>query len=162
MDYKNPQMETQKKKNRVARDQVHPQKQRETPGTNPCPQGVQSAIDRSALLQLTRLTAMLPNESASYPDDLPTSFACAEKALAECISKCLADVPLQKRSTAYVQSLLRDYRVIVPVRGQNPSVSLQRVHLILQDNYQGSSLCLLFNILLAGWLGLTAKVITID
>lgn len=161
MDYQNPQKGTQKTRSRVTREQAHQQQPSETSGKNRDLQYWQSAINRSALLQLNRLFAMLPNEATSYADDLPTSFDRAERAIAQCIAECLADVPSQKRSTAYVRSLLRDYRVLVPVRGQNPSVSLERVHSILQDNYPNSSLCMLFNILLAGWLNLNTKVITI-
>ncbi len=159
-DSQTPQKESQKTKNRVARDQVHPLQQNETNGKSRYRQSRQEAEARSALLQLNRITEVLQAESKVYPDCLPTSFVAVETELATRISECLADFPLQSRNIPYVEYLLRDYEVMKFVPGQNPSVSLQRVHTILADNFPSSSLCYLLNILLMGHNGLQTKVIT--
>ena len=113
-----------------------------------------------AMLQLQKILAMLRIELTVRPDDLPTSFVVVETAIATCISECLTDVPAQKRSTSYILSLLRDNKVVVPVRDGNPTVSLHKVHVILQDNFPDSFLCMLMNIFLAEWLNTTSKVVT--
>lgn len=132
----------------------------ETAGTIPDRQSWQSAQAEQALGLLQRITALQQSESASYPDDLPTSFVAVERAIAQCISECLPDVPARKRGISHIQALLRDYRVVGFVPCQTPSVSLQRVHSILQDNYADSYLCRLMNILLAGFMQTQTKVIT--
>lgn len=132
---------------------------------NPCMipdlQSLQSAAFCQAVQQLQRIFDTQRNESAKYPDDLPTSFVDVEREIARCISGCLCDVPSRNRDISHIQSLLRDYKVVGFVPGQTPSVSLERVYLILQDNYAGSSLCGLFNIFLAEFHNVQTKVITI-
>jgi len=111
------------------------------------------------ILQLNRIFEVLQNESKECRDSLPISSELVEMEIAKCISKCLGDVPEQKRSIAHVQALLRKYKVVVPLRTGNHSVSLHKVHVILQDNYAGSYLCSLMNIMLAGFMGSETKVI---
>lgn len=132
----------------------------ETACTIPDLQSFQLAQVEQALGLLQRIAALQRNEVISYPDDLSTSFVAVERKIARCISECLPDVPERKRGISHIQVLLRDYRVVRFVPGQSPSVSLQRVHSILQDNYAGSCLCGLLNILLAGFLQTQTKVIT--
>jgi hypothetical protein len=99
--------------------------------------------------ELCRIFEVLRTESRDYQGDLPTSFERVENEIATGISECLADCPEQSRSIAAVQDLLRVYKVVLPLPSGSPSVSLFRIHLILQDNFEGSLLCKLFNILLA-------------
>jgi hypothetical protein len=113
-----------------------------------------------AAIQLQRILAMKRIELEVRPDDLPTSFSDVEMEIAKCISICLTDVPEQMRNTSYVLSLLKVYKVVVPLQDGNPTVSLHMVHVLLQDNFQGSCLCKLMNILLAEWMNTTSKVIT--
>ena len=122
----------------------------------PFPQLVQYC---SAIRQLHRILEVQLNESKDYQDGLPTSFEDVENEIARCISVCLPDVPQQKTCTSYIRSLLRDYRVVVPVPGQNPTVSLHKVHMIFQDNYADSCFCKLLNILLAEFMNTQTKVI---
>jgi hypothetical protein len=160
MDYQTPQTGICKAENAVGMEPEHWPWPNEIPYTTPCQR---SRIEVEAHIvnqQLQRIFAVLPNEAVNYGDDLPTSFARVETEIAKCISGCLTDVPPQKRDIAYVRSLLRDYKVVVPVRDGNPTVSLHRVHVILQDNFPGSCFCNLMNILLAGWMNTTTKVIS--
>ncbi len=113
----------------------------------------------SAILELQKIFEVLLLELKDYPDDLPTSFVAVETTIAKCISECLPDVPEQNRNISDIQALLRGYRVVRLVHGKNPSVSLHKVHLLLQDNYEGSFLCGLMNMLLAGFMGTHTKVI---
>ncbi|HLS12188.1 MAG TPA: hypothetical protein VK050_08500 [Flavobacteriaceae bacterium] len=120
----------------------------------------QSVLDHSLKKQLTRLIEVRQNELRVYPDDLPTSFVNAEKALVKYIAQCLQDVSPERRDTAHLQSLLREYKVLRFLPNQKISVSLEAVYSILQDNFSDSSICNLLNILLAGWGNLTTKTIT--
>lgn len=110
--------------------------------------------------QLQRIAEMLLNELAIDQDCLPTSLLDVERELARCISKCLSDVPEQKRSIPRIQALLHDYTVVVPLRGSGQTVSLGRIHLLCQDNYKDSCFCKLLNILLAGYMN--CETLTID
>lgn len=129
--------------------------------TNHGQQYLQSAPGHSALGQLSRLVGVLQNESAECPVGLTTSFAAVRKEIAQCMQQCLQDVPEQNRGIDAIQSLIDDYKVIQFLPDQKMSVSLEAVHLILQDNYKDSSLCFLLNLFLAGWNQLTTKVVTI-
>ena len=130
-------------------------------GTIPNLQSGLSAQYRNTVAELDKIFGMLPFESEERPGDLPTSFVLAEKEIARCISECLQDVSPQRRDIAHIQGLLADYRVLVFLPGKNPSVSLERLHVILQDNFQDSSLCRLMNIFLAGFGDLHTKVVTV-
>lgn len=114
---------------------------------------------RQGISQLTRIFEVLQNEPKEYPPFFSISAENAEMEIARCISECLTDVPLRKRSISYVRALLRLNRVVVPLRTGNHCVSLHKVHVILQDNYAGSCLCNLMNIMLAGHLQSETKVI---
>lgn len=105
-----------------------------------------------SICSLHRIFEVQRNETASYPDDLPTSFASVETEIAKYISKCLADVAEHSRKISDIQALLRANRVVVLLRDQSCSVSLHRLHVILQDNYQDSCLCKLLNVFLAGFI----------
>lgn len=111
--------------------------------------------------QLQKIFEVQHNEVKGYHCDLPTSFAIVETEIAKCIAECLSDYPEQRRSIPFVLSLLKDYKVLVPVQGQNPSISLDKLYSILQDNFQDSYLCGLFNYFLAGRGNLQTKVITL-
>lgn len=108
---------------------------------------------------LHRIFEMRQSEVVNYEGDLPTSFVRVESEIARCISECLADVPAQKRSVSYIRSLVRDYRVVQLLPEGRHSVSLHKVHVILQDNFEGSCFCKLLNILLAGFMGSETKTI---
>lgn len=137
----------------------HPPLSNETYGTIPNQQQSISAEYLQAVKWLHEIFVMRQSESANYADDLPTSFVRVEKEIARCISECLADVPARMRSASYIQSLVRAYRVVQPLPGERHSVSLRKVHLILQDNFEGSCFCKLLNILLAGFMGSETKTI---
>lgn len=119
-----------------------------------------SAELASGISQLYRLSEVLQNESIDYSGDLPTSFVSAEIQLAKYISECLSCDYSENLSSAKIQSLLRDYRVVQPLPNGKHSLSLHKVYLILQDNYPNSSLCGLFNLLLCGRNNGVTKVIT--
>lgn len=115
---------------------------------------------RAGNQRLQRIAEMLLNELTINPDCLPTSLLAVERELAICISECLSDVPEQKRNTHRIQVLLHDYKVVVPLRGSGQTVSLNRIHLLCQDNYKNSCFCKLLNILLAGFMN--CETLTID
>lgn len=158
-DCQNPQKENPIAEMTVSMVQAHLQQQYETYDTIRNLQPRQSPEYRSSIGQLRRIFEVLQDELKDYQGDLPTSFARVETELAKCISGCLVDVRPQRRDIDYIRSLLRDQQVIVPLRCGKPSVSLHKVHLILQDNYKDSYLCELFNILIAGFMGVETKVI---
>lgn len=99
--------------------------------------------------KLRRIFEVMQAESADYPDDLPISFVDVETEIAKCISGCLPDCLEKNKNISLVQSLLRDYKVVRLVPNGNPTVSLRQIHLILQDNFQGSYLLNLLNLVLA-------------
>jgi hypothetical protein len=138
----------------------HLQSQNETRGKNLHQQSSLLHEYHQGMKRLMRIFEAQQNELRGYQDVLPTSFVTVEMEIAKCISGCLADVPEQKRSISQVQGLLRDYGVLVPVLGQNPTISLDKFHLILQDNFQGSYLCQLIDLMLCDKLNTLSKVIT--
>lgn len=158
--YQTPQMEKALKHLFSALQPHQQQLPNGTGGRNLNPQFVLSALYPVGIDLLSRIFEVLPGESANYPDDLPTSFVAVENEIARCISGCLRDVPKRKRDISYIQGLLRVYRVVRIVPGQNPTVSLGRVHTILQDNYKDSCFCKLMNILIVGFMNTEPKVIT--
>jgi len=126
-----------------------------------CQRSLQEVRAHSASLQLRTILEALPNEESALGDDLPTSFVDVENRVAKCISECLRDVPSQRRGIERVQSLLRSYKVVRPLRGGTQSVSLHRVHVILQDNFPDSWLCFLMNMTMAGWMNTTSMTVAI-
>ncbi len=109
---------------------------------------------------LHSITELRQTEYKEYPDDLSTSFVAVETEIAKCISALLPDVPKPKRTISRIRELLRNYRVVVPVQSQNPSVSLDRVHAILEDNFSNSFLNRFFGLFFKGAMNVQTKVIT--
>lgn len=147
-DYQSPQTETQAASNQALSPLQHSQIWNEIGDMSRSQEQRQTQPLLGANLMLQHLFAMQQNEIPNYQGDLPTSLLSCERALAKYMSECLQDCPSHKCDISYISTLLRDYKVVLPVRGQSPSVSLGKVHLILQDNYKGSSLCSLFDLLL--------------
>lgn len=147
-DCQTPQTETQKVSSRPSVPPQHLQIWNEIGDMTQNQEQHQPQSLLGANLMLRHLFAMQQNEIPNYQGDLPTSLLSCERAVAKYMSECLQDCPSHKRDISYISTLLRDYKVVLPVRGQSPSVSLGKVHLILQDNYKGSSLCSLFDLLL--------------
>jgi len=114
---------------------------------------------RFGIEELARIFEVLRSEEDSHSDSLFTSSVAVETVLAKYIAECLSDCSAQMRNTSHILSLLRDYRVVIPLQDGSHTVSLRRLHLILQDNFQDSCLCGLLNIFLAGSMGVTTKVI---
>ncbi|MFA6727378.1 MAG: hypothetical protein WCS17_04055 [Prevotella sp.] len=137
----------------------HPQLPSETFGKTLNQQDRLLAEYLQATEQLRKIFEMRQIELISYKGDLPTSFVYVEKEIARCISGCLTDVPEQKRNTSHIQSLVSLYKVVQILPDGSHSVSLHKVHLILQDNYKDSCFCKLLNILLAGFMGSEIKTI---
>lgn len=161
MDYRTHQKESCRVGNLLEKEPVQQPLQHEIPDKTLCPQFLQEGRAHSARLQLRTILEALPNEEVHPGDDLPTSFVDVENRLARCISECLIDVPSQMRDVDHVQSLLRVYRVVQPLLGGTHTVSLHRVHVILQDNFPDSWLCLLMNMTLAGWMDTTSMTVAI-
>lgn len=89
------------------------------------------------------------NEVKGFQGDLPTSLQGVEMDLAQCISQCLHDLPLQKRNTSVVLNLLRQYKVLIPLSDQKRmSISLAKLEILIQDNYRDSFLGELFAFML--------------
>lgn len=124
------------------------------------PLNLQRLAYDQGIRQLNKLLAVQQNEIQVRPDDLPTSFANVETAIAQCIYECLGDSERKTHDIQHVLSLVRNSKVLLPVQGENPTVSLDKVHSILQDNFSDSYLCKLFNILIAGFMNTTPKVIS--
>ena len=114
---------------------------------------------RAGIYQLHRITELLRRESAGYPDDLPTSFVRVENEIAKYISGCLSDVDEQSRDISDILTLLRCNRVLVHVHGETPSVSLDQLYILLQDNFPNSYLCNLFNLFIDGFSKVQPKTI---
>lgn len=145
----------------VKKDQIKPLRQlNEISGMIQNPQYKQSAELSQGIQQLHHLSGVLQNESVDYPYDLPTSFASAETQIAKYISECLEDSHEENSNIEKILSLVKDYKVVRLLPEEKHTVSLHKVHLILQDNYPDSSLCGLFNLLLCGRNNGTPKVIT--
>ncbi|WP_312388733.1 hypothetical protein [Chryseobacterium sp.] len=120
----------------------------------------QFLVSLAEIRQLHQIIAMPPFGLVNYEDDSPISFAFAETQLAKCISECLRDYPVRMSSIHEVLKLIQDGKVFQSLPQKKHSVSLARVHGILQDNFEGSFLTLLFDILLAGFYDSKTKVIS--
>lgn len=110
-------------------------------------------------LRLHQIFVAQQHEEVSSQDGMSTSSPCDEMVVAQCISGCLQDSCEPKPDTSLVQGLVADYGAVVALPGKTPSVSLRRIHSMLQDNFQGSSLCKLFDHLLMGGHKFDTKVI---
>jgi len=158
-DFQNHQMETGEIEISSLEALGHLQSPNETRGKNPYQQSMMLREYHLGMKRLLQIFEAQQNELVRFPDDLPTSFVNVEMEIAKCISGCLPDVPEQMRSVSQVQCLVRDYKVLVPVSGQNPTISLHKFHLILQDNFQGSFFCQLMDLLLCDKFNTLSKVI---
>ncbi|HOE05969.1 MAG TPA: hypothetical protein PLZ52_12195 [Bacteroidales bacterium] len=112
------------------------------------------------IAQLNTIFEVLRSETVNNRGVCSTLAHDVETQLAKCISQCLADSPEQKRDISQILAFLKSYKVVQSLPKRKPSVSLHKVHLILQDNYPDSYLCGLMNILLAGFMNVQTKVIT--
>ena len=158
-DYQNPQTENSTAQILTVEALRRELQQNENLDKNHHQQFQPEAQYQKGIEQLYRIFSMLRSEAKADLDSSATSFACVEKEIAKCISECLQDVPPYIHDIDSIQSLLKDYKVIQFDSDQNPSVSLHRIHVILQDNYKDSSLCRLFNICITGFMGINTKVI---
>lgn len=109
--------------------------------------------------QLNAIIEVLRNEQVARSYGSAISFDFVETAIARYISQFLCDFRGKKNGMKSVLKHVKSYRVVQSVAGQTPSVSLHRVHVILQDNYRGSSLCSFFDLFL-GNSAYKSKVIT--
>lgn len=113
----------------------------------------------SSVQQLSRIIAMMQTESTPVRGDLPTSFVPAAMKLAKCISQFLEYENQQNADIQSVLTYLNDYKALTCLPNGKYLLSPHKVHLILQDNFQDSSLTLFFNILFAGWINTETKSI---
>lgn len=105
---------------------------------------------RYGLFRLHLIFGLLQVESAICQDDLPTSFVSVEREIAKYISECLPDVSARNQSTAKILKLVRLYKVVEFQKKKELSISLMQLYLLLDDNFQSSSLCKLLNLFLFG------------
>lgn len=113
----------------------------------------------SGIFQLARLFEVLQSEEEAHQDGLSTSFECVEREIARCISGCLSDCDEQKRDISHILTLVKDYRVVTPLRDGSPSVSLGRIYSLIEDNLQGSCLRKLMGIMIAGHMNTTSQAV---
>lgn len=97
---------------------------------------------------LSKIFAMQQSERRVRWDGLSTFSQDAVTEAERCISECLAGLLPGTQDTTHILSLLRDHKAVLGLPGRKSCVSLSRLHSILQDNFQGSCLCMLFNIIL--------------
>lgn len=109
---------------------------------------------------LSRIFEVLRSEEEARQDGLSTSFAHVEKAIATYIAGCLSDCPSRKRGIRRILALVRDYRVVTPLRDGSPSVSLGQVYSLIEDNFEGSCLRKFLGIMIAGHMNTTTQVMT--
>ncbi len=109
---------------------------------------------------LSRIFEVQRSEEEARQDGLSTSFAHVEKAIATYIAGCLSDYPSRKRGIRRIRALVRDYRVVTPLRDGSPSVSLGRVYSLIEDNFEGSCLRKFLGIMIAGHINTTPQVVT--
>lgn len=112
---------------------------------------------QTGILELSRIFAMLQTEEEARQAGLSISSPCVVTEAERCISECLANLLQGNCDTSDILSLLRMYKVVTPLPDGKNSVSLFQIHLILQDNFQGSSLCRLFNVMLGCFPGAESK-----
>lgn len=159
-DYQSPQKETHKFSNSPKDFPLPEQIWNEIDDMNQNQAHYQHQQPVKEIQMLQKILEVQQNEIQDYQGDLPTSLLFAEKEVVKYISECLQDDSASINDISCIPTLVRDYKVVSPVRGQIPSVSLRKIHLILQDNYKDSSLCKLFNLLLGCSKILQTKVIT--
>lgn len=157
--YHSPRKETLSKECLPAMALRHLHMLQENFDKNHCPQYSRCQEYRSGISQLSQLFEVLQSEEEVAGDGLSTSFAYVENQIAQCISVCLSDCSSRSRNMRRILSLVRDYRVVRPLRDGSCSVSLLRIHSILQDNYKGSYLCMLFDIFLGCRCGIAPRAV---
>lgn len=128
--------------------------------TNPYRQPPMLRRYLSGIARLIRQFEVMQSEEEARQDGLSTSFECVETEISRCISECLSDCDAQSRDTARIQTLLRDYKVVTPLRDGSPSVSLGGLYSLIEDNFQGSCLRKLLGIMIAGHMNTTTQVVT--
>ncbi|MCM1439244.1 MAG: hypothetical protein NC131_08620 [Roseburia sp.] len=132
----------------------------ETYDRNHDPQSVLLQRYLLGILKLSLQFEVMQSEEEARLGGLTTSFESVEKEISRCISGCLSDCDAQSRDTAHIQALLRDYRVVTPLRDGSPSVSLGRLYSLIEDNFEGSCLRKLLGIMIAGHMNTTTQVVT--
>lgn len=100
------------------------------------------------IAELSRIFAMRQNERSAHRGEQSIFSPDAVREVERCISECLAGLLPGTQDTNDILSLLRDYRVVRALSERKCCVSLTRLHSILQDNFRGSLLCRLFNMIL--------------
>ena len=154
-----PQMGTQSTAEQIATVQEHLQSLSEIFGKTPYRLSGQYRRCHTGMQELSRIFGVLQSEEEAGRGGLSTFSAHVETEIAKCISECLSSFDGQKRDIRYILSLVKSYRVVRPLPGGKCSVSLLQIHLILQDNFEGSCLCNLLNILLGCYPDTVAKTI---
>lgn len=101
----------------------------------------------TGIVQLSQIFATLQNEEEAHQDDRPISLPHASKEVERYISECLKGLLSGSLGTSQIPSLLRTYGVVTPLPDGKSSVSPFQIHLILQDSFQGSWLCGLFDMM---------------
>jgi hypothetical protein len=130
-------------------------------GKSPDRQYLQWAPLQSGISQLRGLFEVLQAEEGGHQHEPTISISAVENRIAQCIAGCLAGEHGQSPDTAHILALLADNRVVLPLRDGRVSVSLHRVHVTVQDNFSGSCLCGLLDVLMAGHMGTATKVVAI-
>lgn len=132
---------------------------RETAGASHGQQYRPRTPSETAAVELQKILATLQSESEYCLAAPSTSSEIFETQIAQCIARSLGRARSRRYSVRYIRRMLRDYKVVRSLPDGGCSVSLQRVQWLLQDNFLGSSLCILFDILL-GARAAQSKVIT--
>lgn len=143
-----PQMETQSEAEQIAEVQAQLLSLSEIFGKTPYRLFGQYHRCRVGIQELSRIFGVLQSEEEAVRGGLSTYSAHVEREIAKCISECLSSSDEQMTDIRHILSLVKSYRVVRPLPGGKCSVSLLQTHLILQDNFQGSCLCKLFDIFL--------------
>lgn len=125
------------------------------------PRCKQSVHYNSLIGQLHALLATLQNETTPIQDTPAIASTDVEMDLTRHILKCLKGDGLQISSILPVLKHLHDYKVLADLPHQKKSISPQKVHLILQDNFPNSSLTNFMNILFSGDENTVCKSITL-
>ena len=103
---------------------------------------------QTEIAELCKIFAMRQNERLLHRGAESTFSQDVVRETERCISECLAGLLQETRDTTGILSLLEDYRVVGALQEGKCCVSLSRLHSILQDNYEDSWLCGLFNMIL--------------
>lgn len=101
----------------------------------------------TGIAQLSQIFATLQIEEEARQDDRPIFLPHASTEVERYISECLTGLLSGSLGTSQIPSLLRTYGVVTPLPDGKSSVSPFQIHLILQDSFQGSWLCGLFDMM---------------